>query len=296
MPMVRLSLVVVLCALPVGASAQAWADAYRAGDYEKAAELLHQVVIEANFDAPNIDPEPHQQLALLYASGQGVTPDPIAACALAQMAGMAIHTRPGPPGEDFKAYQARMDAGEAFVSRHCDPLTRADRLTASRSLGCYAFGMLEQVVTVGEQSVRISRRGIGLEGATDDKMAPLECPVFVVRVRATTIEPPANAAPGVKARQLVEMFTCHIRKDPTTATVRFPLTWHVFEVLPNRVEPRVAMQELFTAHVWPGRTLPAGIDQGLSLEMIRSGHVRWKLEGAPPKRGWIMLPENQRER
>jgi hypothetical protein len=40
--------------------------------------------------------------------------------------------------------------------------------------------------------------------------------------------------------------------------------------------------------------MPQNLDARLSIEMIRSGHVHWKLDGKPPKRGWVMLPEQKR--
>ena len=285
--MVRLLALALLCALPARASAQAWADAYRAGDYEKAADLLHLIVLESGLDAPDVDPEPHRHLAVMYGLGQGVSPDPIVECALAQMAGLAVHMRPGPPGEDLSGYQARTQANERFISDHCDALTRADRLAASRSLGCYGFGLGQQYLTAGDQSVSISHRGIGVAGSP--AAAPLNCMAYVVRVRATTLEPPPDAAPGVKARHLLEVFSWYPRKDPKTAAMRFPIMWDVFEVLPGHVEQRLSQQEIFSSNAAPGRTLPAGADPGSVFEMIRSGHVRWKFDGAPPKRGWIML-------
>jgi hypothetical protein len=45
----------------------------------------------------------------------------------------------------------------------------------------------------------------------------------------------------------------------------------------------------------PDPTVPADFDTRLAVEMIRSGHIRWRLDGRPPKRGWMMLdPENGR--
>jgi hypothetical protein len=44
---------------------------------------------------------------------------------------------------------------------------------------------------------------------------------------------------------------------------------------------------------WPVPALPQDFDERLTIEMIRSGHVRWRMNGAPPTRGWIMLPEEK---
>ena len=38
---------------------------------------------------------------------------------------------------------------------------------------------------------------------------------------------------------------------------------------------------------------PVDVDARLHVEMIRSGHIRWRLDGTPPKRGWIMMPEGE---
>ena len=63
----------------------------------------------------------------------------------------------------------------------------------------------------------------------------------------------------------------------------------MFELRGQKVEP-VAPEQLYSVGKWPP-TLPADFDERFRLEMIRSGHIRWRLEGAPPKRGWIMLAE-----
>jgi hypothetical protein len=70
--------------VPAG-TAQTWADAYRAGQYERAADLLHAMVADPEQAMVSDDPEPFHHLALLYARGFGVPRDPIAACTLAHM-------------------------------------------------------------------------------------------------------------------------------------------------------------------------------------------------------------------
>jgi TPR repeat protein len=86
MPVVRLIAVVVLSVLPSATGAQTWSEAYRAKEYERAAELLHAIVAEAEQPDTSVPPEPFHHLALLYANGHGVPRDPIIACTLAQMA------------------------------------------------------------------------------------------------------------------------------------------------------------------------------------------------------------------
>lgn len=102
----RVLAVVVCCGLPIRASAQEWAAAYGAGNYEKAADLLQQMVIESTAgEMASAPPEPYRHLALMYADGRGMTKDAIAACTLAQMAGQAtMMTAPGRYSADIRAY------------------------------------------------------------------------------------------------------------------------------------------------------------------------------------------------
>ena len=65
----------------------------------------------------------------------------------------------------------------------------------------------------------------------------------------------------------------------------------MFELRGQKVES-VAIEHLYSVDRWPP-ALPPDFDERFLLEMIRSGHIRWRLEGAPPKRGWIMLPEGE---
>jgi hypothetical protein len=129
----------------------------------------------------------------MFAEGQGVRRDPIAACALARMAVIAAES---PDPEHPFAYLVRIDEAQRFMRMYCEPLTAQDVITATRSLGCFAFGMPEDVLTIGDRSVWVGRAGIGLTEAIDGR-APLDvdCPQVVVRLRPLTLEPPADAAP-----------------------------------------------------------------------------------------------------
>jgi hypothetical protein len=69
----------------------------------------------------------------------------------------------------------------------------------------------------------------------------------------------------------------------------YSLNWDVYEVRDKRILFFMVAQGLVTRPAWPGRGLPAEIEKGLTMEMIRSGPVRWTVDGSPPKRGWIML-------
>jgi hypothetical protein len=286
---VRLVSFLALCALPGIAAGQAWADAVRAGDYRKAAELLHPIVIGQALSMTSTDPAPARQLASLYAQGLGVAPDPIASCALAQTADMT--TLMAHPPEDIFAYKARLEESQQFVRQHCEHLTDAEREAASRSMGCFAFGMPEASLPLGTRTARVGRAGIHLVGTLDDKGDSLTgCPQLIARVRSVTLAPPPDAAPGVKARDFVELLAWQVGQDPATSALTYLLQWQMYERRGEKLAI-VAMEEFGTTSSWPSPALPPDFDARFTIEMIRSGHVRWRLDGAPPKRGWIMLPE-----
>ena len=285
-PMVRRVVFALICAFPAVASAQAWVGPYRAGDYEKAVELLQEAVSKAAGNPAFDQPEPLQLLATLYAQGQGVAANPLMACSLARLAWAATQMQVV-PGEDGKRYQARMDASEAFVHRHCDSLAHDDRMTAESAIGCFAFGMQEQTIAFGDQIVRIGRRGVSIADRDEPPWELMGCPSLVARVRTTSLAPPPDAAPGVKARHFIETFMwVGGMKDGVPF---YSLNWDVYEVRDKRILFFMVAQGLVTRSAWPGRGLPAEIEKGLTLEMIRSGPVRWTIDGSPPKRGWIML-------
>jgi hypothetical protein len=61
----------------------------------------------------------------------------------------------------------------------------------------------------------------------------------------------------------------------------------------GRVVAVFAPERLLYAGTWPGPVPdgPFDFDARFTIDMIRSGHVRWKWDGAPPKRGWLMSAE-----
>jgi hypothetical protein len=282
----RVFAVVLLSLVPASASAQAWSDAYRAGNYEKAAGLLQQIVVHASEDVlMSTPPEPYRHLALMYADGRGVSKNEMTACTLAQMAGLAtLMTAPNRYGADIPAYDAAIKHSEEFTRTHCEPLMPDDRLTVGRSMGCFAFGMPEETATVAGRSVRIGRRGISLADSNDEPWELFGCPQLVARVRTTSVAPPADAAPGVRSRHFVEVFSWTVRTKDA-----YVLRWDAYEVADERIHFFAASDALVARSAWPGAGLPVEIEKGLTFEMIRSGHVRWKLQGSPPKRGWLLL-------
>jgi hypothetical protein len=282
----------LLSVLPCAVSAQTWADALKKGDYHAAAALLQPLVVEALANPISSDPEPARQLALLYAQGLGVTADAVTACGLAQVFGRAVQPGAIQTLDDMKASEVRVKAADEFVHAHCASLSERDRNLADR-IGCFSFGMPEEVLMLGQEPIRVDREGIRLASDSEHKFeAPVNCPQLIARVRALTMEPPADAAPGVKARYFVDVLAWNA--GPNDANViRYVLGWQLFELREKKLE-LVSVENVLVADRWPSTPLPPDFDARLTLEMIRSGHVHWKIDGAPPKRGWVMLPETSR--
>lgn len=281
MPMVRPLMILALCTLPHVAAAQAWADAFQSGDYQKAAVLLQPLAS----DMGSRDPAPARHLAMLYAQGLGVARDPIVACALAQASELAAHMA---HVSNIVAYEASLKESEQFVREHCDYLPEQDRLSASLSIGCFAFGMPEQALTIGRQTVLVGRGGIRLADTPPENL--MGCPQLVARVRPLTIAPPPDAAPGVSARHFVDLLVWRGGVNPLDSSRTYTLVWQMYELRAGKIGI-AGEEELYSIATWPQSGLPPAFDARFSVEMIRSGHVRWRIEGAPPKRGWFMLPD-----
>lgn len=289
---VRLLCILCVCALPCAAAAQPWADAYRARDYATAANLLQPVVVEQALQLTNADPAPARHLAVLYAQGRGVALDTVAACALAQASEMATQFAPLRYAS-AAGYDAALKKSERFRREHCDGLADADRTAATLAIGCFAFGMPEDVFPLGDQTVQVGRGGIRLTGALEQPGDTLMgCPQLVARVRPLTVVPPPDAPPGVTPRHFVELLGWQVGRAPQEAETRSTLFWLLYELRGDTLE-FAAFDSLYAIHDWPRPALPPDFDARFTLEMIRSGHVRWRLDGAPPKRGWIMLPEEK---
>ena len=72
MPFVCLLVVIGGWLLPAPAQAQAWADAYRAEDYQRAADLLHPILFESMMPGVSDDePAPTHHLAMSVRPGAG---------------------------------------------------------------------------------------------------------------------------------------------------------------------------------------------------------------------------------
>jgi len=294
MSLFRAVLLVALCALPGTASAQPWKDAYQAGDHQKAADLLHPLVIQLRLQPASMEPDPAHHLATMYALGLGVSRDPIAACSLAQVAAEATSFSAPKYAQNIEAYNASVKDANAFVTGQCDKLTERERMVASLTAGCFAFGMPEKTFTLGTDTVHVGRGGIRVADVAEERPdAIMNCPMLVARVRPLTLNPPPDAAPGVIARHFVDLLIWQVGQKPGDTTFRYTLQWQLYEVRGKKIEI-AAIDEFGAIDQWPQPALPENLDARLSIEMIRSGHVHWKLDGKPPKRGWVMLPEQER--
>jgi hypothetical protein len=289
----RLVLFLVLCTLPSAVAAQPWAEAYKAGDYAKAADLLHPLVIQGVVQPDSGDPEPPRHLATMYAQGLGVPQDLIAACSLAQVVSMATSFSAPRYAQNIEAYDAAVKEADSFSNKHCDGLSTWDRMAASISMGCFAFGMPEEMLTLGTEAVSVGRGGIWLRDALPERPEQLmNCLMRIARVRAVTVEPPSEAAPGVAARHFVELLGWAGGQRPGGEAARYALQWQLYELRGKKIE-FAAHDVLDETLEWPPPGPPGKFDERFRMEMIRSGHVRWRLEGTPPKRGWIRLPEEE---
>jgi hypothetical protein len=284
--MLRVALAVSLL-MPSAAAAQSWVDALQAKDYTRAAAILQAIVNEPEQLSTSIPPEPFAALATLYRDGLGVERNPALACGLAMTADFAHDSRRYPSDlASMRTREAALAESRAFVASLCDSLSDADREIAShfRAPGCFAFGMQEQVFAVNGAPVHVGRLGIS---ATDPDVETFMCMALVTSVRHVSVQPPRDAAPGITPRDFIEVqFWTAAR-----AGNEFHGWWRLVEVRRGRLLPGM-VEPVLKVSGWPaGRILPPP-----SYEMLRSGHVRWKIDGQPPRRGWLMLGHGENDR
>ena len=284
----RLALTVALLTLPSTASAQAWADAYKAGDYKKAADLLHPLVIQlATLPGGPQEPDPPRHLAIMYAEGRGVPKDPIAACLMAQVASVASRSPTATFGQDSAAYDASVKEADGFLSHHCDRLNEWDRTVAAN--WCFAFGMPEAVLTVGTDAVRVGRGGIQLADAMPERPDQIiGCPMLIARLRPLTIAPPADA------RRASSRGICRLlfwRPIHSGVTRRGLHQWNCSS--PGTQARDGDMEEqLETSDGWPNQHC-LSLAGRLILEIFdRQCALEW--DGAPPRRGGSRSPRSGR--
>jgi len=289
--MFRFALAASLC-LPSVAAAQSWTDALQAKDYARAAAVLQQIVSGPELMLSPGPPEPFTALATLYRDGLGVERDPVLACALAKTADMAVDASRYPPDPaGIERREAAVAASAAFVASICNDLPAEDRTTALRSSapGCYAFGMHEHMLAVGSTTVHVGRLGIRL---ADDQASLIEfwCMPLVSWVRHVAVVPPRDAMPGIQTRDFIEVRVWSNGRS-ANGEPGFHAVSRIFEVRGRSIR-ELSEESLRVVSGWPsGQVVPP-----TSYEMLRSGHVRWKVEGDPPRRGWLMLPDGEIER
>jgi len=298
---IRLVTVLITCALPAVASAQPWLEAHKAGEYAKAANLLHEIVSDEATVLRGGDLGVLRLLAQMYKDGLGVPRDPVGACSLAQDAQMAAQmnpwTRPMVTMDDVRTYQAFQKEAEDFSAALCGALSGSDLLTASKSRGgCYSFGMPEETIFLGTHFVRISRAGIVLASTPERDMGGLfGCYLAIALVRARTIDVPENAPASIAPRHFIELFAWRRNNVPAGTDGTFTLGWQIFEIQGKEMLPRLP-EIILAASSSIQEGLPAGIEARVTFQMVRSGHVLWRVEGAPPRRGWLMLPDTKESR
>ena len=291
----RLLLLLLLCVIPSTVSAQPWRNAYKAGHYEKAADLLHPLIIQMTIQPDAGEPEAARYLATMYAQGLGVPQDAIAACSLAQVVAMSTSFNAPRYAQTPGAYDLAVKEANEFINMHCGGLSSWDQMAANVSIGCFAFGMPEETLMLGREAISVGHGGIWPRDALPERPEQLQsCFARVGRVRALNIAPPPDAAPRVAARHFVELVGWGMRVRPDTPAPSYVLRWQLYELGEKKVE--LVVNEDFLddqTNDWPELARIEKFDQRVNIEMIRSGHIRWRLDGAPPKRGVIMLREEK---
>jgi hypothetical protein len=285
----RTLLTACIVTVPCAAIAQTWQDALKKGNYEAAVALLQPLAVESLVNPDATDPEPPHQLAIMYEQGLGVARDLVMACTLAQMSARVLQPGAIQTIDDMHAYEARTKAADDFVHHQCDSLSDSERNASNRS-GCLWFGMPQETLELGSQAIRVDYEGIRLASDNEHRYEiPVNCPVAIARVRALTMEPPGDAVPGLKPRHFIDVLGWQVGGNDPRAR-RYALQWQLYELRGKKLE-LVMLDDLDVRDTWPVPMLPEDFDKRLTIEMIRTGHVHWKIDGAPPKRGWVMLPE-----
>jgi hypothetical protein len=153
--------------------------------------------------------------------------------------------------------------------------------------------MTEGTLSMGTQTVWLDRLGLRLsQSPPEQSTSDLPCLQLVARIAPRTITPPSDAAPGVRARSFVEVLGWQATPMAGNSDIRYVLTWMMFELRGTKLE-LVAAEHFSSTTGWPRAALPPDFEERFSVEMIRSGHIRWRLDDAPPKRGWIMLRQSE---
>jgi hypothetical protein len=282
----RLALIVCCIALaPVTLHAQEWREAYAAGDYSRAAALLHPLILGV-FAGPDVsaDPEAFEALARLYATGLGVPQDPVLACTLFDHAHRGVmNVHPGDDVDSVKRYMANSARVERLRIEHCNRLGQAERDESIRLLACptapFPPHTLDIDLAVGH-TLEFDRRGLRIRrGLTEhssnlNELSLFGCPAAFELVRHARADPPSGAAR--KPRHFLELFTWTLMSH--NGQPQMGLLWHVFEIGESGWAPRGFETLAFVSPRWPLPSPPA-TSTTVEFEMQPDGAVRWKFSG-----------------
>ncbi len=283
---------VSLCALPV--SAQGWRDTYEAGDYQRAAALIHPMLVSVVAFPDGIgggDAVAFEALADMYATGRGVEQDVVLACAVMDHAARAAlgaeavkAVRSAPPGQELAAalrYKAEIERLDGRRAQLCGRLGEAERAESMRLLACPTATFPPHLYDVGEgRSIEIDRRGLRMRHDGGEWFQQhLDCPLAFELVRYSRVDPPAGAAG--RARHVLELFTWEaVWKEAGERALA--LRWRALEAV--GVSLRIRAQEVvgFAPVAWPLRRPPSWATT-VDFRMTAAGDLRWTFveRGAP---------------
>lgn len=240
---------------------------------------LHLTVLDTEYERRG-DPAPARLLSRMYAAGQGVPRDEIAACALALQAQGASMMRKIAAGEDLATYDRLLAEAEAFTAAMCGGLSPDQQPLAHNAVGCLAVGMPEDIVQLGTTSVRIGRAGIGVLDAPPEAVAGLpNCPLVITRARAVTVLPSPMSPATTRARHFVEVIYWN---NHAVEGSRFGLHLLLFELRAGRFE--IALGEsLKGSPDWADTP----VDIRTWYDMRIDGRIRFEMDGEIQKRGWV---------
>ena len=237
---------------------------------------LHLTLLDSDYERRG-DPAPARLLSRMYAAGNGVPKDEIAACALARQAQGAAMMRKMSAGEDLATYDRLRAEAEAFTTVMCGGLSSEQQALAGTSVVCLAIGMPEDIVQLGTTSVRVGRGGIGLLDAPPERVTGLpNCPVVVIRARAVTVLPSPISAATRRPRHFVEVIYWN-SSGPEGG--RFSLQLLLFELRDERFDIAV-IEPLKRSSDWPN----SPVDIRVWYEMQTDGRILFEMDGDIQKR------------
>lgn len=259
-------LVAALAVLPATAAGETWRDAFQAGDYPRAAALLHPLVLDRADAVVLPEAEATEHLGLMYAAGLGVTADGVMACALLDLAHAAARA------ERNDRASARIDQRRAA---HCSRLGESQRREAAGLLGCFTSSFPDHTFTIARgHDVEVTRRGLRVrfeEIETTEQLTLFACAAEVPLVRYVRVEPRTRDLP---ARHFIELFTWSRLSFDGRPGRGF--IWHVREIVAASARP-VAMEILVEAPAatWPSPPVTPGLTH-VEMKMDAQGNVRWR--------------------